>query len=292
LVEPPVGTAPTFAPYEMITIFGNNFCNVACTGGVAATLTASRYPTTLVAGSNNLSVAFNNQTGTLIQNAYLIYANDTQINALVPSNVVGTGITGLQIIATSGTNASNTFVATPVASNPGIFTTAASGQGQGAILNSDYSVNSSTNPALTTSVIQIYASGLGVPNSTAASAVLGKAAPVFPTACFSPATYVTDEALTSPATMDGAVLLPTVWGTGNLPPCFATKNYVTAKINGVAATVDYAGWVADSVAGLYQINVTVPATATTSTLTAVSVPVVLTVDGVQTQPGVTLYIKK
>ena len=31
------------AAVGIITIFGNNFCNVACTGGVAATLTASPF---------------------------------------------------------------------------------------------------------------------------------------------------------------------------------------------------------------------------------------------------------
>jgi uncharacterized protein (TIGR03437 family) len=100
---------------------------------------------------------------------------------------------------------------------------------------------------------------------------------------------VTDEGLTSPATADGAVLVPTVWGTGNLPPCFAAKGWVTVSIGGQSATVTYAGWVAGSVTGLYQINVTVPK-ATTST-SAVSVPVIVTANGVAAQTGVTMYVK-
>jgi uncharacterized protein (TIGR03437 family) len=291
LEEPAGGATPTFAPYELITIFGNNFCATApCANVVAPVGTDSRYPNTLTVGTGALSVAFNNQSGTLIGNAYLIFANDTQINALVPSGILATGITGLEIVVTSGINVSNTYTATPKATNPGIFTTDASGQGQGAILNPDYSVNSSTNPVTTGDTVSIYATGLGTPNSTAASSSSTKT-PVFPTSCFETSLYVTGEGLANPATADGAVLVSSVWGVGNLPPCFATKNWVTATIGGLAATVTYAGWVSGSVTGLYQINVTVPAKATTST-TAVSLPLVLTVDGVETQAGVTVSVKE
>jgi uncharacterized protein (TIGR03437 family) len=103
------------------------------------------------------------------------------------------------------------------------------------------------------------------------------------------ANYVTAADLTSPATADGAVLSASDWGTGNLPPCFSTKSYVTVTIGGVAATVTYDGWVAGSVTGLYQINVTVPK-ATTST-TPVNLPVLVTVNGVPAQTGVTLAVK-
>jgi uncharacterized protein (TIGR03437 family) len=289
LEEPAAGVTPKFAPYELISIFGNNFCPSGCVSGVVAAIGAdSRYPASLTAGGASLTVAFNNQSGTLIANAYLIFANDTQINALVPSNIIGTGITGLQIVVSSGTNLSNVYTAAPLATNPGLFTTSATGQGQGAILLADYSVNSSTNPALVGDTVLIYASGLGIPTSTSASVTSTKA-PVFPTSCFETSLYVTDEGLTSPATADGAVLVPTVWGTGNLPPCFAAKGWVTVSIGGQSATVTYAGWVAGSVTGLYQINVTVPK-ATTST-SAVSVPVIVTANGVAAQTGVTMYVK-
>lgn len=294
LQEPAAGTAPKLAPYELISIFGANFCPGGCSSPVVATVTSSRYPTTLSAGTGTLSVTFNNQSGTQIAEAYLLFANDNQINALVPSTIISSTITGLQIVVSTSTTASSApYLATPVAYHPGIFTTSSSGQGQGAILlSADYSVNSSTNPALVGNTVLIYLSGLGAPNSTAALTNTGT--PAFPTSCFSPATYVTDEGLTNPATADGAVLVSTVWGTGNLPPCFATKGYTTVTINGVAATVGYAGWVADSVTGLYQINATIPKGATTST-SAVSVPVVVTVGSgttaVSSQTGVTMYIK-
>jgi uncharacterized protein (TIGR03437 family) len=49
-----------------------------------------------------------------------------------------------------------------VATAPGIFTMNAQGTGQGAILNSNYSVNSAANPAARGDFTQIYATGGGV----------------------------------------------------------------------------------------------------------------------------------
>ena len=45
LEEPAAGVTPKFAPYELISIFGNNFCPTACPTGVVAAIGAeSRYP--------------------------------------------------------------------------------------------------------------------------------------------------------------------------------------------------------------------------------------------------------
>lgn len=292
LVEPTPGAQPNVAPYELITIFGNNFCPT-CAAPVVAPVSSSRYPTSLTApasGGHALTVTFYKSDGvTLVGDAYILFATNTQINALVPSTVVAAD-DPMQVVVSYNGVVSNTNVlyeVNGIAANPGIFTTSSNGQGQGAILLSDYSVNSSTNPAVVGGTVLLYASGLGVPNSTSASVTSTKA-PTFPTACFSVANYVTAAAL-NPATADGAVLLASDWGTGNLPPCFSTKSYVTVTIGGVAATVTYDGWVAGSVTGLYQINVTVPK-ATTST-TAVSLPVVVTVNGVAAQTGVTMSVK-
>jgi len=48
-----------------------------------------------------------------------------------------------------------------VYSKPGIFTLNGSGQGQGAILNQDYSVNGPSNPASRGSAVMVYATGFG-----------------------------------------------------------------------------------------------------------------------------------
>jgi len=289
LVEAAVGGTTNLAPYELISIFGNNFNSGAA---VSATPdpTFSRYPSTLTvpaSGGHAITVAVYNSTVSpkvLIANAYLIYVSNTQINALVPSGVAAKGITQLQVIVTYNSNASNAFVAKPVASNPGIFTTAVDGQGQGAILLPNFSVNTTSNLAVKGTTVMIYASGLGAPTSTAANTA-GKSAAKAPGSCISAANYVTTEALASPATADGAVILASKIATNDLPPCFASNPTVT--IGGKSATVSYAGWVADSVAGLYQINATVPTTAASGT----AIPVVVTAGGVSSQAGVTMAIQ-
>ena len=54
------------------------------------------------------------------------------------------------------------------AAAPAVFTTTASGSGQGAILNSDLSVNSPAHPAARGSAIAIYATGTGILNPAVA----------------------------------------------------------------------------------------------------------------------------
>ena len=108
---------------------------------------------------------------------------------------------------------------------------------------------------------RIYVSGLGAPTSTATDASV-TTAPKFPGSCISLASYfgAVNALSTPPGTPwtsdEGAVILASNLGTNKYPPCFATSPTVT--IGGAAATVTYAGWVANSVAGLYQINGAVP----------------------------------
>lgn len=308
LTEPPAGTAPSFAPYELVTIFGNNFDLHSGSAGAAVAAAVdsfSRYPNTLTVPATTgsaLTVSFYAQgtigAGTFLADAYLVYVSNTQINALVPSNIVGdipgskTAITGLQIVVNYGgkSNTATPFLAKPVAANPAIFTVGAEGQGQGAILLPNYSVNSSTNEITPGQTVMIYVSGLGAPTSTAADTA-GKSAPKAPASCISAANYfgAVNNLATPPnpvwASDDGAIILASNIATNDLPPCFSANPTVT--IGGVSATVTYAGWVADSVAGLYQINATVPTKAPTGT----AVPVVVTVGGVSSQAGVTMAIQ-
>lgn len=293
LIQTTTGT-PNLAPYELISIFGANFDT-----GEAVPATPDsfgRYPNTLTvptSGGQPLTVSFYKQgtinSSNLIANAYLIYVSNTQINALVPSGVVGSGITGLQVVVTYNSVASAVFDATPVAANPGVFTVGSGGQGQGAILLSNYSVNSSTNEAAPGATVLIYVSGLGAPTSTGPDTAQKTAKA--PTTCISPASYFAAVNALSPAPStawasdDGAIIEATNVQTDDYPPCFATNPTVT--IEGQAATVTYAGWVADSVAGLYQINATVPTKATANT----AAPVVVTIGGVSSQAGVTMAVQ-
>ena len=280
LVEPVAGATATFSPYELITIFGANFGPVAGTPVQGALDSNQRYPASLTTTGGTLTVAFNKAaTTTLIANAYLLFATNNQINLLVPSGV--TGNTTANLVVNVGGSSTTAFDFNVGTAKPGIFTTTSSGTGQGAILNSDYSVNSSVKPAKAGTPVMIYVTGLGAPDSTATDTNVTTAA-AFPASCITPASYVTKLGL-SPATIDGAVLQATDIATGHLPPCF-NKVKVTVTIGGTAATVTYAGWVADSVAGLYQINATVPAKLAAGNSQAVLV----TVGTVTSQVGVTM----
>ena len=284
LEAPASGATPKFAPYEMISIFGDNFGPTAGTPVIGTLDGVSRYPTSLTAGGQTLAVHFYKQDGTtLIADANILFVSNDQINAMVPSGVTATGITGLVIVVDSGGVLSAPFTGAPGTTNPGIFTVTSTGQGQGAILLANFTVNSSSNKAAKGSTVVIYASGLGTPNSTSANTNSTTAAK-FPGSCITVASYVTGEAITSPATADGAVLVSSVIATNKLPPCFTASPTVT--IGGQAATVTYAGWVSGSVTGLYQINATVPTKATSG-----DQPVLLTMGGVTSQAGVTVAVQ-
>ncbi len=280
LAEPAAGVTPKFAPYEIVTVFGGNFGPIANTP-VVGTVTSGVYPTSLTTAGGTLSVQVNKQDGTtLIAKAPLLFASNDQINMLIPSGVTAAGITGLQFVVTLGVNSSQPFMGLPATANPGVFTVTSSGQGQGAILNADFSVNSDANKVAPAGTVLIYVTGLGAPNSTGADTASTKAA-AFPASCVSIANYETLASLTA---LDGTVILPADLATNTLPPCFATKGSPAVTIGGLAATVTYAGWSSGSVTGLYQINVTVPK------VTAGDQPVVVSMGGATSQAGVTVAV--
>src|SRR5262249_23480319 len=149
ITEAAPGTNPTLAPYEIITLWGDNLISGSA---VNATLDSfSRYPTSLTANGHALGVAFwNNAGSTKIADAYLLFASKTQINLLVPSNVTATQTDRIVVTYNALASAASPAAGFPVtiaAQNPGVFTTSSSGQGQGAILLADYSLNSSSNKA-------------------------------------------------------------------------------------------------------------------------------------------------
>jgi uncharacterized protein (TIGR03437 family) len=100
--------------------------------------------------------------------------------------------------------------------------------------------------------------------------------------------------------IDGAVINPLELATGNLAPCLLSSdalasNTLTVTIGTTVVTaastpaIAYAGFVAGSIAGLYQINVPVP-TGTGSGTTA-QLPVVVTLGTSTSQSGVTMWVK-
>ena len=96
------------------------------------------------------------------------------------------------------------------------------------------------------------------------------------------AIYLTGTGATNPASVDGAV-------TGNTPPFPSVAQAVAVTIGGVsvpAAQVVYSGAAPGSVEGLTQIDAYVPQSVTPGP----AVPVIVTIGGVASQPGITLSV--
>jgi uncharacterized protein (TIGR03437 family) len=134
------------APGELVTIFG-----------------ATLGPTAPAEGSVESDVVTNTVANTQVliggTAAPLLFVSPTQINAIIPFGVSGTS-TQIQIVY-QGQAVASTSVPVQSAS-PAIFSMNGNGGGEGAILNQDGSVNSSSNGAAPGSVVAIYATGAGL----------------------------------------------------------------------------------------------------------------------------------
>jgi uncharacterized protein (TIGR03437 family) len=321
------GQNPSIAPYDMISIFGTNFCSFSspfCSSSQVlpgildpSTLAFQPYVTMdgVSATQRQLTAAFcpTGTTPTTLNNsctnAPLLFATNSQINAMVPGGLATDGSMDLIVSYGYGTSAnlfsSAAFPVNLVASDPGVFTIGSNGQGPGAILATDWSVIGAANPAgmrstaADSDTIQIYMTGLGVPDSTNT----GTGTFVAPADCLTPTQYkgmLNTSASSSLASVDGVIIQSGLLPTGKLPPCMLTNPTVT--IGGVTATsVAYAGWVADSVAGLYQVNAKLPGSRVSLTdaagivhtggITApIQLPVLVTTASGHTQTGVTVWV--
>ncbi|HTA45101.1 MAG TPA: putative Ig domain-containing protein [Bryobacteraceae bacterium] len=333
-------TLPSIAPYDMITIWGSNFCTSGGTGcGSTQLLLGSpdavsyRYPATLSIPTpvttpptnpdpRALTVTFLIHGGAAIQNAPLLFATNGQINALVPAAVATYIGSTVDIQVNWGTGAAGAspqtlfqsakYQVNVVATDPGIFAVGADGQGQGAILGQNYSLISQTNPAGMRSgsdsdAIMIYVTGLGAPDAGADNSSTGTVSGiVFPDDCISVGSYETSlnnwTGSTSWTNVDGNVILSSLLNTRRYPPCVGGTNPVTVTVGGINAPVTYSGFVADTIAGLYQINAQLPATTPGGSLTPLTgnpvttltaplqLPVVVTSNGVPSQNGVTVWV--
>ncbi|HTC90751.1 MAG TPA: hypothetical protein VK686_20750 [Bryobacteraceae bacterium] len=335
--------APRAAPYDIISIFGTNLCPL-CNGSNSVLVGApdavySRYPLFLspdgsAATPHKITVIFSKPgTPATALPGYLLFATNNQLNVLVPGALATLANSGVNVQVAYDTvtppaagNTSAAFLLSNVATNPGIFTIASNGQGQGAITDASTFILNSVTAAATpftatpaTGIVAIFMTGLGVPNSVGTNVLT--VSPVFGTNClaalgvpgtssvaptgymgtvntpfFSSVTgtgYTPASGYVVPAwtSIDGAVMNATLLQ-GNFAPCFATSP-PTVVIGGAPATVVSAGFVTGSIAGLYQINVQVPtptALPTYAALTPQQYNVVVTIGGVASQAGVTMYI--
>lgn len=92
--------------------------------------------------------------------APLLYGSPSQVNAIVPYEVAGHGVTTVEV-ELNGVRSLPWGM--PVAgSAPGIFTIDGSGRGRAAVLNQDNTLNLPSNPADRGTVVQIFAAGEGL----------------------------------------------------------------------------------------------------------------------------------
>ena len=326
------GGTPTVAPYDIISIFGANFCSSGGTGCSSNQILygapdeAGRYPSFLspdAAGATQrqLAVRFQTRASTpvVLGSAPLLFATNGQINLLVPSTVTPQIGNGVDMVVTFGYGSTINLLSSPpfgvniAATNPGIFTVGANGQGTAAALSArDYSfVNAGREAGMRSTAsdsdtVLLYVTGLGAPDSTADNASTGSSA--WSGDCVSPSSYLTSLNATtggSLTTADGLIMASTLFSVGRLAPCVLSNsaNVPTITVGGQAGTVLYAGWIGDAVAGLYQINAKLPgsvpssgsftdsAGSTLATITApVQLPVVITAASRASQSGVNLWV--
>ena len=156
------------------------------------------------------------------------------------------GKTGTQIQVRNGSLSTDSIALPVTPAAPSIFSANLSGYGPAAVLNQD---------------------GLTV-NSAKAPAPRGSYISIF----------ATGEGQTDPGGEDGAIASATSLAHPKLP--------VKVWIDGLPAAVQYAGAAPGQVAGLFQVNVQIPAAAS-----AGDVPIVIQVGDAQSRPGMTISVK-
>jgi uncharacterized protein (TIGR03437 family) len=152
--------------------------------------------------------------------APLLYVSARQINAVVPYEWKNASSNTVQVTFQKQT--SNAYPLGKASVSPGIFTMSATGSGQAAALNEDWTVNGSTNAAEKGHVVML---------------------------------WLTGEGETQPAGVTG--LMTTVAATEPITPKPIAA--VGATIDGRPATVEFAGEAPGMVSGVMQLNVRIPA---------------------------------
>lgn len=227
------------APGTLITLFGAGLGPAA---GISAVSDSAGVIGTNLGG---VEVTFDGTPGPVL------YAQSNQLNAVVPYEIAGRSKTHVQV---SYNETQIDFGSWPVADvAPAIFSLDGSGQGQGAILNQDGTINGPGNPAAVGSIVSIFATGAGV---------------------------------TNPPSSDGFLAAPLARPVADITVWFSF-GVVTPYIDLVGGQVTYAGTAPTLVNGVLQVNVAVP----DYTLTGPAVPVFLQIGANQaSQMGITLAI--
>jgi uncharacterized protein (TIGR03437 family) len=206
----------TISPGEILTIFGSGLGPTPLAIFNPAS-PAPQIPTALPATSPSTTVTINGIP------APILYTSANQVSVVAPYSLSGSSAS---LVLSYNGLASQTTTLALAATNPGVFTTDASGKGQGAILNynaatNDYTLNGGTAPATKGQTVVLYVTGIGVTN-------------------------VPLENTLVPAT-----------------PAVTPSAAVTVTVGGQPATVVGVASPPGSVPGLLQINAQIPNTAPT-----------------------------
>jgi uncharacterized protein (TIGR03437 family) len=318
--QPSTSPNLSVAPYEMVSIFGDNLGTPTCTPAPCAPVSFinNRLPNSLTDSlGNKLQVQFTDQAGgSLTQDTYgyLLLWTASQINLLVPSTLPpGNGGSELKVKVNVGQISSDPTALNVAQASPALLTF---GNGQGVVVNADGTINSNTNPAKFGTTITLYLSGMGIPMDGTTQltpqppgTAVDRSTNVAPGDCadyFSFQTFLIGSVgglHPTWQTFDGAVIDGSLLGSA-WPPCF-NPVLVTITIGTSSTTLDssaiiYAGFTQDSIAGLYQVNVALPAITSLPSLlpvpatapTATAYPIQLSIGGISSQSGVNVYLAK
>jgi uncharacterized protein (TIGR03437 family) len=94
--------------------------------------------------------------------APIYFVSPSQINFLMPNDAPTSGTATITVVNSSTGQVLGSSQIAMAPSSPGIFTATATGSGQAAVLNQDYSVNGPNNPAPWNSVVSFYGTGAGM----------------------------------------------------------------------------------------------------------------------------------
>jgi uncharacterized protein (TIGR03437 family) len=146
-------TSGSVSPGEIVTLFGQNLGPTP-----AAPLQLANGAVTSTLGGTQ--VLFDGVA------APMIFSFQSQVSAVAPYGLAGKTSTQVQLKYSGVVSSAMTVPVQP--STPAIFTLDSTGLGPGAILNQDYSINSTALPAPRGSVVSIYCAGGGATNPASA----------------------------------------------------------------------------------------------------------------------------
>jgi uncharacterized protein (TIGR03437 family) len=229
----------SISPGEIITLFGTG---IGPTPAVGLTLNSSGGVSTSIGGVQVTVNGFN---------CPMVFASATQVSAVVPYEIAG--FAGADVLVKFVGQSSNAIHVNVSTTAPGVFTANSSGSGPGAILNSNNSVNSPSNPAARGDTVVVYLTGEG---QTSPAGVTGKVTTVSSTPPLTPAPLLAVSVLIGPP--------------GAQQP----------------ANFSFAGEAPGIVSGALQLNVQIP-----TTVAAGDQPIVVSIGGNPSQSGVTVSVK-